>query len=303
MARAFAALWQGKDPLNIPERMGELHRYAAKNSTVKSAFDMALYDLAAKASNLPLYRFLGGTKRIVETDITIGINTPEKMAEQALEFKKSGASTIKIKLGHGVETDIERVTKIRIAVGNDITLRIDANQGWDFKEACYILDSIKSYNIQFCEQPMRTWYDDALPELCQRSPVKIAADESCYDHHDARKLINARSCHFINIKLAKSGGIQEATKIHEVAAAAGIECMVGGMLESRLAASANLHFIYASPSVKFYDLDSPMLGGLEDPIENGIRYNGYFVEIPDMPGIGADVSESFLSGCEKWSVG
>src|SRR5690606_35090989 len=132
-------------------------------------------------------------------------------------------------------------------------LRIDANQGWGFKDARYILDALTSYNIQFCEQPMRTWYDDALPELCQLSAIKIAADESCYDHHDARKLINADACHYINIKLAKSGGIREAIKIHEVAAAAGVDCMVGGMLESRLAVSANLHFIYASPSVKFYD--------------------------------------------------
>jgi L-alanine-DL-glutamate epimerase-like enolase superfamily enzyme len=104
-------------------------------------------------------------------------------------------------------------------LARDMKIRIDANQGWSFDEAVFALQAIGQYDIEFCEQPMRTWYDDRLPELMQLSPVKIMADESVYNHHDARKQINSGSCHYINIKMAKSGGILEAKKIHDEAAA------------------------------------------------------------------------------------
>ena len=74
---------------------------------------------------------------------------------------------------------------------------------------------MEKYDIEFCEQPMRTWYDDRLPELMRLSPVKIMGDESIYNHHDARMHINSNSCDYINIKLAKSGGLFEAKKIHD----------------------------------------------------------------------------------------
>ncbi|MDB5018794.1 MAG: ykfB [Mucilaginibacter sp.] len=80
MAREFAKLWIGKDALDIPGRLAELHSFTAGNTTIKSAFDMALYDIAAKHAGLPLYSFLGGERRIVESDITIGISSPDVMA-------------------------------------------------------------------------------------------------------------------------------------------------------------------------------------------------------------------------------
>src|SRR3982751_571430 len=91
MAKEFAKLWKGQDALDIPARLQQLHDFTAGNTTIKSAFDMALYDIAAKHAGLPLYKFLGGEKRKVETDITIGIGTPQAMAKQAIELKQSGA--------------------------------------------------------------------------------------------------------------------------------------------------------------------------------------------------------------------
>jgi L-alanine-DL-glutamate epimerase-like enolase superfamily enzyme len=98
MARDFAALWKNKDPLAIEERMAELHAFTAFNATIKSAFDMALYDIAAKEKELPLYQYLGGRKKELETDLTIGIDTPEAMAATAADFLKDGVRIIKIKL-------------------------------------------------------------------------------------------------------------------------------------------------------------------------------------------------------------
>lgn len=263
---------------------------------------MALFDISAKNKNMPLYQFLGGQKQSIETDMTIGIGSPENMAILALKYQKQGCRMIKIKLGKDVHEDIERVKQIRKAVGDDMILRLDANQGWDFDDALFALGEMAPLNIQFCEQPMRTWYDDRLPELSLNSAIKIMADESCYNHHDARKLINSKSCDYLNIKFCKSGGILEAQKIHEVALQTGIKCMIGGMLESRLAVTANLHFALASPNVVFHDLDSCLLGHLIDPIIGGLTYNGYILDVPDTPGIGADADPMFLKDCDKWVI-
>ena len=302
MAREFAKLWIGYDPLDIPARLQQLNNFTAGNTTIKSAFDIALYDIAAKHAGLPLYRFLGGEKRIVESDITIGIGTPGVMAAKALEFKHSGAQILKVKLGKDAPGDVERIKQIREAVGSDLQIRIDANQGWNFDDAVFALQALGEYDIEFCEQPMRTWYDDRLPELKKLTPVKIMADESVYNHHDARKQIESGSCDYINIKLAKSGGLSEAKQIHDLAAQMGIPCMMGGMLESRIALSAKLHLVYASPNVKFYDMDTCMLGHLEDPCAGGVSYDGYKLDIDDAIGIGADADESFLAKCEKFTV-
>nr|WP_183563044.1 dipeptide epimerase [Mucilaginibacter sp. SP1R1] len=302
MAREFARLLRGQDALDIPARMQQLHSFTAGNTTIKSAFDIALFDIAAKNADLPLYRFLGGEKREVESDITIGIAGPHTMALKALDFKASGANMLKVKLGKNAIEDVECIKQIREAVGGGLKIRIDANQGWSFGDAVFALQALDQYDIEFCEQPMRTWYDDRLPRLMELSPVKIMADESVYNHHDARKQINSGSCHYINIKMAKSGGILEAKRIHDEAAAKGIACMMGGMLESRIALSAKLHFVYASPNIKFYDMDTCMLGHLQDPCTGGVTYDGYKLNIADEPGIGADADETFLANCEHYTV-
>jgi L-alanine-DL-glutamate epimerase-like enolase superfamily enzyme len=173
MSREFAGLWKHKEATDIPERLKELDNYTAFNATAKSAFDMALYDLSAQQAGLPLYKFLKGNKKPLETDLTIGIDEPELMAAKAVEFKNNGVRIIKIKLGKEGKTDLIRVLKIRAAVGNSIRLRIDANQGWDFETARDLLVKMGDCDIEFCEQPMRQWNDHLLPALRKITPIKI----------------------------------------------------------------------------------------------------------------------------------
>ncbi|GAA4516478.1 dipeptide epimerase [Sphingobacterium thermophilum] len=302
VAQDFAKIWKGKDPLAIEDRLAELHLYIAGNATIKSAFDMALYDLNAKAAGLPLYKFLKGERREIITDITLGIATAEEMAEKALRLKEGGAFALKVKLGKKPQDDIARIKAIRQAVGFDIPIRVDANQGWSFEGAVEALQGLEPYKIQFCEQPMRTYNDHLLPELRTRTIVPIMADESVYNHHDAERLCKADACDYINIKFSKSSGIYEALKIQSVAAEYNIPCMIGGMLESRLALAAKVHFAYAAPNVKFYDLDTCMVGHLADPVIGGIQYDGYKISISDDIGIGADIQQEFLDKCEKWVI-
>jgi len=302
MARDFARCWKGKDALDIETRMQELNDLTAFNATIKSAFDMALHDLAAYTAGQPLYRYLGGRQKELETDLTIGIGTPEIMAKSAEKFVSDGVRIIKIKLGKNGPQDVERVRRIRDGVGPDIILRIDANQGWDFDTARDSLQAMEPLNIQFCEQPMRSWNDHKLPELRRLSPVRIMADESVFDHHDAERLIAADACDYVNIKFAKAGGILEATRINTVCERNNIPCMMGGMLESRIALTAFAHFALAHDNIRFYDMDTCLLGHTADPVTRGVQYKGYFLEITDTPGLGADADNAFLHRCETITV-
>ena len=128
------------------------------------------------------------------------------------------------------------------------------------------------------------------------------ADESVFDHHDAERLIHAGACDYVNIKFSKSGGIAEALRINAVCEKNNIPCMMGGMLESRLALTAFAHFALSQDNIQFYDMDTALLGHKMDPVEGGVQFNGYFVEVPDKPGIGADIDENFLKECEQLVV-
>lgn len=299
MAKDFASIWKNKDPLQIETRMQELDLFTAGNYTAKSAFDMALYDIAAQHAEQPLYQFLGGNYKSIETDLTIGIDSPENMAATAVEYQKKGVQIIKVKLGKKVTEDIQRIKAIRDAIGYTIKIRIDANQGWSFDDAVIALTNLGKYQIEFCEQPMRKWNDELLPQLMAISPIPIMADESVFTHHDAERLIRHKACNYINIKFAKSGGILEATNINRIAEANGIACMLGGMLESRVALTAKMHFALAHNNILFYDLDTCLIGHKVDPVIGGVSYKGMALSLTDAPGIGADVDPEFLKSLEQ----
>lgn len=302
MAKEFADIWKNKDPLDINTRMKELDLFTAGNYTAKSAFDLALHDIASQNAGQPLYAFLGGSRKPIISDLTIGIDSPEAMAKQAVSFVENGVATIKVKLGKNAVDDIERIRAIRNAIGYTTALRIDANQGWTYDDAATALTALGTYQIEFCEQPMRTYNDELLPELCKISPIKLMADESVYTHHDAERIIRNKACHYINIKFAKSGGIAEASRINEVAEKNNIPCMMGGMLESRLALTAKVHFAMSRKNIVFYDLDTCLLGHKVDPVIRGVQYKGLELILSDQPGIGATVDPDFLSSLESISI-
>ncbi len=154
-AEDMARLLIGESPLAIEQCLHILIRYLPGHPTTRSAFDMALYDIAAKAAQMPLYQFLGGSKRPLITDETIYINTPERMAEDALRIQAKGAEAIKVKLGTNFRDDIARVKAIRDAIGHETPIRTDANQGWDVVTASAILRDLGDYNVQYCEQPIK----------------------------------------------------------------------------------------------------------------------------------------------------
>ncbi len=297
----LAKLVLGKDPLNIEERNKEMNRYLAFNSTILSAFDMALYDIAGKAAGLPLYALLGGGKRSFWTDNTISIGDPDKVAKKAVEYMRQGFQAIKVKLGTTKDLDVARIKSIREAIGDKLPIRIDANQGWDFKTAASTLKALEPFGIEYCEQPIAHWDYDNLSRLREITSIALMADESLFDHHDAYKLAAKGCCDYFNIKLAKSGGIHNALKINAIAEGAGIKCMVGCMTETRLGLSAAAHLVSSRPNIQYADLDG-YLFMKEDPIIGGAKYNIGEITLEDTPGHGADVDESFLKKCETIEI-
>jgi len=297
----LAKLVLNKNPLDIENRMREINKFLVHNSTIRSAFDMALYDILGKAAGLPLYAVLGGGKRTFWTDNTIGIADPAYMAEKAMKYKNQGFQAIKVKLGTTKEQDVERIRQIRKAIGDDLPIRTDANQGWDYKTAVATLQAIEPMGIEYCEQPIAHWDYENLRRVRQYTSIAIMADESLFDHHDAFKLASMGCCDYFNIKLAKSGGIHTGLKINAVAESAGIHCMVGCMTETRLGLSAAAHLVSARPNIKYADLDG-YLFLKDDPIIGGAEYKVGEIHLPDTPGHGADVDPDFLKGCECITV-
>ena len=140
----LAKALKGQDPLDLKDCIKRMDKTIFGNSSIKSAFDMALYDIASQHAGLPLYEFLGGkTDKQLFTDMTVSIGEPEKMAADALKYKEAGFTAIKVKLGQSKEKDVERIRAIRLAIGKDIPLRIDANQGWKVKTAIDILQALE----------------------------------------------------------------------------------------------------------------------------------------------------------------
>ena len=214
----FGRLMKEKNALDMEQRVAEMDQLIYGNQSIKSAFDMALHDLAAQFAGLPLYRFLGGKNdKEIFTDYTVSIGEPSRMAADALAIKEQGFPAIKIKLGKNGEMDILRIRAIREAVGMDIPLRIDANQGWSVEEAISTLKGLAPYEIQHCEEPIPRWAFLDLPGVRKESPIPIMCDECCGDDRDAERLIRLGACDYLNIKLGKSGGILKALRMFRLA--------------------------------------------------------------------------------------
>jgi len=303
VARYLSKMLLGKNPLHIAACSVEMDRVIFGNSSIKSAFDIALHDIASQYAGLPLYEFLGGSNnKLLFTDFTVCLGNPEQMAIDAQEIKDRGFQFIKVKLGEDPEKDIFRIRAIRKQIGENIPLRLDANQGWDIQSAIYILNALALHNIQFCEEPIPRWNFMELSSVRKQSPIMVMADESCFDDHDAKRLIDLEACRSFNIKLGKSSGLLKAQKIVRLAELADIQIQIGGFLESRLGFTASAHIALTSDNIKFCDFDTPLMFS-EDPVVGGIHYgaNG-IVSIPEGTGLGASISQEYLQQLNSFMI-
>lgn len=293
VAKVLRDILLGKEAVAIEPFLDEAASFVRTNPSIVAAFDMALYDIMGKMTSLPLYKLLGGERRPLATDITVGLDSPENMAARAEKFIKQGYTKIKIKVGQVPRLDIARLEAIRRAIGPEPAISIDANQGWTVPQAIAALTDMEKFKIEYVEQPVAAGDIDGLRAVRRRSPIPVMADEALFSPSDALRLIKKEACDYFNIKLMKAGGINHAAKIAHIGKAANIRAMVGCMLETRLALTAAAHLLSACRNIVFADLDGNVSHTI-DPIIGGIEVKGGTITLPDSPGLGVDVDPAFL---------
>ncbi|HYA21884.1 MAG TPA: enolase C-terminal domain-like protein, partial [Thermoproteota archaeon] len=236
------------------------------------------------------------TRDTMETDYTIGIETPQEMASQAMQKVAEGFRIIKLKVGTGVKEDIERVKKVSNILGA-ARLRVDANQAYSLGEAtefCRFLSKVE--NIEFLEQPLPRGRIEDNAALRKRTRVKIMLDEGVRDADEAFAVLKAEAADYVNVKLMKCGGIAEASRIASVCKAGGVKCMIGCYSDNSIGIAAAMHFALGHDAIQFADLDSDLMenkllaksGGAW--IRNGLRGVG------PSPGLGIEeIDQSILT--------
>jgi L-alanine-DL-glutamate epimerase-like enolase superfamily enzyme len=287
--RILAPLLKGRSLGEFNALLRTLARGLTHNTSLKAALEIALFDLRAQAFGLPLYRLLGGGLPKLKTDVTISVNDAATMIADARRAVAEGFDAIKVKVGgRGWREDVETTLAIRAAVGAQIALRLDANQGWTAKQAVRALHALERADaeIEFVEQPVQAGDVAGLRFVTERSAFPVLADESVFDVHDAIRLLETRSADILNIKLMKTGGLSQATEIAGLARRYGRPCMIGCMLENAISVSAAAHFAVANADVvTLVDLDGPTLCR-ESVVEGGMQVAGPWITLPDAPGLG-----------------
>lgn len=260
----------------------------------------ALLDLAAKEDGDPLCTFLTGRPpRSLPTSITIPILPPEEAGALAARHRDAGFHIFKVKAGAGLEEDLERIRCVRDAVHGD-EIRVDANQGWSREDAARAIGPLADLGVEVLEQPLRK--DDLEGNVALRGQgIPVMLDESVFSPDHARQAIKAGACDRINIKLQKTGGIQEALDIATIAADAGIPCMLGCMIESRVGILAAAHTVAAHDNIHWADLDGHTFLR-DDPVRGGVRIEEGVIHLGTEAGIGIESVDAQGMLCSNGDV-
>ncbi len=257
------------------------------NTSAKAAIDIAVHDLYSRQLGIPLYQYLGGFRSKLSTDLTISLNQEEEMAADSVSAIGEGFKELKIKVGTDSNLDVKRLIAVRNAVGPDVKLKADANQGWKPKEAVMVINQVQKagVNLLLIEQPVAAADLDGMKFVRENIEIPVIADESVFSPEDAFRLAERQAADGINIKLMKCGGIFQARKIAAIAEASGLFCMIGAMMESHAGITAAAHFAASQKIIREIDLDVPLLCS-EKVEKGGIMYDGPEIRFPDSPGLG-----------------
>ncbi|MHA6259134.1 mandelate racemase/muconate lactonizing enzyme family protein [Sporosarcina sp. CAU 1771] len=294
LQKTLAPVVIGENPFNIEKIHEKMDQAIFGAPSAKAAIDIACYDLMGKASNQPVYNLLGGQyHETLEVPQVISILPPEVVAKKAKQAIKDGYQSLKLKVGTDKNLDILRIRAAREAVGPNVPLKVDANQGWKTSaESMYVLQQVADCKLDWIEQPVVASDIDALLEVKQKTNFPVMIDEGLHGNKEMREVIIKRAADVINIKLMKCGGIYPATHLVHQAELAGITCQVGSMVESAVASAAGLHLSLAKKAIQSNELVGPLM--FSKDIGN-LNYEIPFVYLSDKPGLGIEVDMDMLN--------
>jgi L-Ala-D/L-Glu epimerase len=284
----IAAQIVGRDVDDTVRLLRDVRGALAGNTSAKAAVDIAVHDLLARLHGMPLVRWLGGTSMTVETDVTLPVGSTDALVKAAVERVAEGFDVLKVKVGTDPRADILTVIAIRDAVGPLTKIRLDANQGWTERQSIHTIRMIEDAqaDIELVEQPVAAHDIDGLARVTAHVDTPIMADEAVYGIADLVEVIRRHAADMVNVKLAKCGGLAVGRTLLELAASAGLETIVGSMMESPVGvgAAASLAAAYGTSATS--DLDAAWW--LERRGSGGISYERHEVILPNRPGLGID---------------
>lgn len=240
----------GSDPLAIERARATMNKYLRGNTYAKTAIDIALHDILGKVAGLPLYQLLGGPYRDrVAVSHMVGIMPNDEAIEEARGAVSDGIGALQIKGGENPQRDISLVRSLRRELGDDVVIRLDANQGYfPVKAAVDIVAQLKDAGANIIEQPVAGHAEMAI--LARSTSLPVVADESAWDAREALELVSRDGADCLSIYLAKAGGLSGARRVAAIAEATGRPCDVNGSIESGIGNAANLHFAMSAPPVE-----------------------------------------------------
>lgn len=301
----LAPVLLGCDPTDIAEIERRMDAVAYYNWFTKAAIEMACWDIAGRAVGKPVYDLLGGACRplTIRNRFSIGAYSPEVAAERAVERVAVGFDTIKVKVGVDPETDVSRVRAVRAAIGDDITLMIDANGGWTEPQALDCIRRLADCRIELVEQPLQRGDYTGLQRLKEQTGCRILADESCFDEIHARELLALGCCDVLSLYPGKQGGIARMQRIAKLAESYGVPCSIGSNLEWDVGAAAMLHAIVATPNMQVDRYPGDCLGPFYHEFSiarNPLKIVGPETTLHTAPGLGIDVDWDVVAQHRLW---
>ncbi len=279
----------GADPFSLEAITHKLDSLVRGAERAKAGIDLALHDLMGKALGVPANRLFGGAVHsAVRVTRLMGMYEPQEMAEKSKSVVQRGYTALKLKVGTTLKEDVERVQRVREAVGPEVTITIDFNMACSPKEAIQRIQKMEPYDVAIVEQPVKAADLRGMALVRQAVRPRVMADESVNSSAEALRIIENGAADIISLKIPKMGGIFKARKVAAVCEAAGIEYLVGTAPGSRLLDAANVHL-----AVSLRNLTLPCeIGEFErmanDPCR-GLEIVEGISRPPPGPGLGVDV--------------
>lgn len=303
----------GMDPFDIDLIHYKMNLAIRGYNYAKAAVDIALYDIMGKALDKPVYRLLGGKyRKAISIAHSLGVVMDiDAAVEEAVAACKEGIRNIKMKGGLDLTRDVELMKKLREALGPDINILVDANQGYpSAKEAIKWGKRMDQFNLQYLEQPVEGLYQ--MQQVTHALEVPVCADESCWTVPDALDIIANHAADYISIYTTKAGGLYPARTIAKIAECAGIRCNVNGSGEFGVGNAANLHMACCGKNIDLASVfpvthvegcpEQTKVAArwyMDDIITKPFQYEDGCLIVPDGPGLGIEVDMEKL---KKYTV-